>query len=373
MPSRQDITTEIKDESAAVDGGASSISAMSRVLIRAEHCVRPSEVPCESCLKACPHGAVSFDDDFSLPQIDSRLCTGCCACSGVCDAFAPSKAAMEDVAARALRASAKGDPMYVVCGRLIPEGSKPAVNTALVPCLAACSPEFWTRLLVAGTELCAVCDFEACASCDVGGEPAIELYSNSIETAQSWTGAVVRIADSAPTVSTLANEYARNEASDRRDLLKKMAIDVTEAANGTRRVKTSSVLQDFHARKERLRLTVRQSTATDKSLNALEPEGGKKRIRTPRRTLLFQAALAAEGMLDGLEIPLSTTDQEACDGNGHCIKACPHGARRMESDGICVDPQLCTGCGACARSCPTHAASVTAVPIGTLIAETARP
>lgn len=279
---------------------------------------------------------------------------------------------MEDVAARALRAAGKADPVYVVCDPLFPEGEKPAANTVVVPCLAACCPEFWTSLLTAGTEVSAVCDFDECASCAIAGEAAVDSYAASIETAQRWTGSSVRMAESAPVQTSLAREYGRNDASERRDVLKKIALDVTEAANGTRRAKTSSVLQDFHARQERLRLTVRQSTSGDKALSSLQPDGGKKKIRTPRRTMLFRAARTARGALDALEVPVSVTDEDACTGEAECVEACPRGARSVHGGSASVDPEVCVGCGMCAKACPRAAAATKAVPLGRLLANAAQ-
>lgn len=369
MPSAQDTTNRAKADSAAVDGGAfSAPERLPSPLLRAEHCLRPDGIACEACVQACPHDALSVrEGDRALPTLDESACRGCCACAGACDAFAPPAVTMEDAAARGLRAAQRGDAIFVVCERLMPQEERPATNTVVVPCLASCAAEFWTRLLCAGTVVSAVCDFDACASCPIGSERAIDRYAGLIESAQEWTGLTVHIAQEAPTQTSLARAYGRNETTGRRELFAKVALDATEAANGTRRAKTSSVLQDFRARQEALRLTVRRSSAGDPALRSFEPEGRRKRIRTPRRTMLFEAAKDSPGSLDALELPTSRTDPALCSGSLACAFACPRGARFASEGKVDVDPELCIGCGACCASCPHGAVVVEKVPLVELL------
>lgn len=44
--------------------------------------------PCQSCVDACPHGAISKPRIIALPQLDANACTGCGLCVAVCPAGA---------------------------------------------------------------------------------------------------------------------------------------------------------------------------------------------------------------------------------------------------------------------------------------------
>ena len=60
-------------------------------------CTAPSGSGCNRCLSACPHEAITLNDQG--PEIDEALCTRCGICSGVCDAFAWSRITLENLAA----------------------------------------------------------------------------------------------------------------------------------------------------------------------------------------------------------------------------------------------------------------------------------
>ena len=258
-----------------------------RFTIVSRWCARAQGSDCERCVETCPHGAIALG--ARAPEIDPATCTDCGVCQGVCDAFSSTERTVQDAAARALRAAERGDAVYVACEDLLPDDAKPAANTVALPCLAAGCAEFWALALTAETPVVAVCDLSQCAACEKAGEGALDMFSHAIEQAQAWTGRSVGFAEEAPIECTLVEDYARNGEFDRRGIFRKLAVDATEAANGTRRVKTSSVLQDFRERQERLRATARLSDPEDGKFDGFGAAGRAPRLVSPRERMLEQA------------------------------------------------------------------------------------
>lgn len=258
-----------------------------RFTIVSRWCARAQGSDCERCVETCPHGAIALG--ARAPEIDPATCTDCGVCQGVCDAFSSTERTVHDAAARALRAAERGDAVYVACEDLLPDDAKPAANTVTLPCLAAGCAEFWTLALTAETPVIAVCDLSQCAACEKAGDGALDLFSQAIEQAQAWTGCSVGFAEEAPIERTLVEDYARNDEFDRRSIFRKLAVDAAEAANGTRRAKTSSVLQDFRERQERLRATARLSDPEDGKFDGFGAAGRAPRLVSPRERMLEQA------------------------------------------------------------------------------------
>ena len=93
----------------------------------------------------------------------------------------------------------------------------------------------------------------------------------------------------APDATILAKLEFLNPAGSAKDRIAKAMIDAAEAANGTRRAKTSSVLQDFRERQERLRATARLSDPEDGKFDGFGAAGRAPRLVSPRERMLEQA------------------------------------------------------------------------------------
>ncbi len=48
----------------------------------------PEEIPCNICVDACPHGAISMEKIYSLPKVDWNKCIGCGVCVPKCPGLA---------------------------------------------------------------------------------------------------------------------------------------------------------------------------------------------------------------------------------------------------------------------------------------------
>lgn len=337
--------------------------ARARVIAADELCLNPRGGACERCVEACPANAVALDE-AGAPVVDEEACTGCGVCVGVCDAFAPVTVTLADLHERLRRCARGGEEAVVACELMAAEAEgEPAPNVAVVPCLAALPAEFWARALAEGVDVCVACDFARCDGCARAGEAAEALFAGAIERAQEWTGREVRVRGAVPAAASLVERLVSAEEADRRGYLEGVAREVADIASGDYRRRRSDALQDFYARRERLRASARVLRPPDVARpNRFCAGGVEQRLMMPRRQMLLDALAADPSVAGRVEVVLSGTDATRCDDCLACADACPTGARLPSAvDGaLAFDALYCVGCGLCAAACPTGAAHVEA-------------
>ncbi|MCI8468756.1 MAG: 4Fe-4S binding protein [Eggerthellaceae bacterium] len=322
-------------------------------------CLRARGATCDRCARACPAGAISFGED-GAPRVDGDACTGCGLCLGVCDGFASTRVTPDDLHDRLARAARAGEEAVVACEVLVGD-DEPASNVAVVPCLATLPPQLWARCLAEGMDVVVACDFALCDGCARAGDLGEPLAAHAIGCAEEWTGRQVRARSTAPVARGLVEGLVAPEVTDRRGYLEGMARNVADIASGDYRRRTSGALQDFYARRERLRAVAgAQSTAEAPRPNPYAPGGVERRVLMPRRRMLLDALAAEPSMAPRVPLALSATDEAHCDGCLACCDACPTGARMPSPDdgSLTLDAAYCVGCGLCAAACPTGAALV---------------
>ena len=330
-----------------------------RLVVVREYCTHASGSDCERCLHACPHGAISLPDE-GAPVVDHELCTGCGICFGICDAFAPTRLTINDLHARIRRIAIAGDRAYLTCRNNVSNGMEPATNVVVLPCLSMVPPELWTLMLAENIRLSVACNLRYCEECGRAGEIGGMLYPRAIELAQERTGNTVLFSLRPPEKRTLTDRLSNDDALGRRAIFTDFASDMSEIASGRRRLKNSTVLQDFYERRERQRASARLNLSDDSAFASFAPLGRKKRVMLPRQRMMLEAIDRMPEMAERVDVAVSETDIELCCGAGDCMRACPTGARWVddETGKAALDVRLCIGCGICVNACHAGACSV---------------
>ncbi len=324
-------------------------------------CTRPFNTECTRCAQACPHKAISFNDE-NLPVIEDELCTNCGVCAGICDGFSSVRVTLEDLIHNALDISDQGLAITIACNDMIPLGEDPADNVLLVPCLAALPPAAFSYLLAFGAQVNICCDFELCNHCAVAGSLAPELFSHAIATAESWNEKEIGFVDKVPTQQSIFASVLADakQANDRRNMFAGLSTTMTEVATGEYRLHSNSSVLDFQERMERLRAAghIKQHEGT-----TLEELTASYRIPKywPRQKLILEAA--EENPEIGARIPVWVASiSEACQQSHACVDQCPTGARQINEDGkLSYDKSYCIACGACMKVCVHEACDFTEV------------
>jgi ferredoxin len=254
-----------------------------RIVFLPEPCTRLAGDACARCRAVCPVDAIRFGED-GRPAIDDDACTRCGICIGVCDSFASSLITTPDLARRMVRKAEDGR-IYLCCKEDVFEGVKPAGNVFVLGCLSAVSPEFLTFLLSTGTEVVLCHDLAYCEGCTAGGRFGGRLWQRAFELAQSWTGRPLKTSDVIPEKRDLATALA---APDRRTLFTGAIGAMGEVASGKYREHSSTTVEDFLARRERMR--AKMHTASIEA-NYLDKSGQARaeQSRFARKRLLEEA------------------------------------------------------------------------------------
>ncbi|WP_232050833.1 4Fe-4S dicluster domain-containing protein [Arabiibacter massiliensis] len=336
-------------------GGAGEARANQIVVLR-DFCVRTRGAECGRCALACPHAAISFDED-GRPTIDEEACTRCGICLGICDAFSSARVTMHDLHARIRRIALRGEDVVLTCKENVFPGLEPAANVVVLPCLAMLSPEFWTLVLSENVPVRIAADLAYCADCGRAGDMGEMLYSHAIQTAEAWSGRTVGYTGVIPEKENLVKDLADPTGVDRRSAFANLVGDVSDIATGKRRLRNSEVLQQFYERKERARARARLNLADGVQFNDFVPEGRTKKTMQPKRQLLLEAIDRDPAIAARVPVVVSATDCERCANALACAAACPTGARCPDpADGtLAFDARYCIGCGLCVPACPEGA------------------
>ncbi len=76
VPTKEDVADVVPSEKHFVKGPVAVIECFQKI-------------PCDPCVKACPHGAISMGDDINnRPEIDLEKCIGCGLCIAKCPGLA---------------------------------------------------------------------------------------------------------------------------------------------------------------------------------------------------------------------------------------------------------------------------------------------
>ena len=228
-----------------------------RILFFPEPCTRLAGEECTRCQLVCPAHAISFSSN-GTPQVDETACTLCGICIGICDSFGSSLITTYDHAKRMVRKAQDDGRIYLCCSEDAFEGLAPAENVFVLHCLSALSPEFLTYLLSTGKDVVLCHDLRYCEQCEMGGAFGGKLWERAVELAQSWTGRSISSTDTIPEKKDLAQKMAAD--TDRRALFTGAIGAAAEVASGKYREKKSTAVDDFIARRERMRAQLQSST-----------------------------------------------------------------------------------------------------------------
>lgn len=338
---------------------AEAESRPNQIVVLRDFCIRTHGADCERCALACPHNAITFDED-GKPVIEADACTRCGICLGICDAFSSSRVTMHDLHARIRRIALRGEDVVLTCKENIFPGFEPAANVVVLPCLATLSPEFWTLVLAENISVNIAADLAYCVDCERAGDMGEMLYSHAVETAEAWAGRTVGYLDEIPEKENLVRDLANPTGVDRRSAFTNIVSDVGDIASGKRRLRNSEVLQQFYERKERSRALARLNLSDGIQFNDFVPAGRTRKTLWPKRRLLLEAIEREPTIAERVPLIVSETDCERCTNTLACTMVCPTGARYPHPDDgtLAYDVRYCIGCGLCVDACTQDAVSL---------------
>ena len=264
-----------------------------RILFFPEPCTRLKGESCNRCATVCPANAIAFSDD-NAPTIDAEACTLCGICIGVCDSFASSSITAFDYAKRMVRKAESSGRMYLCCNEDLFDDIEPAENVFALGCLSALSPEFITYLLSTGNEVVLCHDLAYCEGCMQGGAWGGKLWQRACGLAEEWSGKQLGSADIIPEIEHLSEKMAQ---PDRRTLFTGAIGAIGEVASGEYRARKSTVIDDFLARQEKMRASLRAHAADAVFLDD-ESRVNAHRSRFSRKILLEAAIQNDSGIAD---------------------------------------------------------------------------
>lgn len=255
-----------------------------RIAFHAGPCTRRDGDDCSRCMLICPEAAISFNDD-GLPSIDANLCSTCGICIGVCDCFEYADVTTYDYAQRLARKAERRGRIVLCCKEDVFEGLEPAEDVVVTPCLSSISPEMLTYLLARKCDVSSAHDERYCDSCGRGGKFGPRLWKRSFDLASRWTQAAIPAMDAIPEkvdhLSSMANP-------DRRGLFTNAFAAVADVASGSYRERKSSTVDDFLARRDRMRAALKARSDAPLYLDEQSRKSSQEGDQT-RRKLIDEA------------------------------------------------------------------------------------
>lgn len=342
-----------------------------RIVFLKDYCTRLRGAACERCVQACPAQALSFTEN-GFVAINHDTCSKCGICLGICDAFASTQTSFTDIHAQLRRIAVSGSTALISCRQCchnISSSSESTNNVVILPCLAMCSPEFWTLILSENLPFALAIDFDCCASCKIGGAVAEMLYTYAIEAAESYVNKEIPFVD----VSVLRQPASQKgtPSQERRELFSHTYEAVRDIASGTYRLQHSKKLQAFF--EEQARSKARNSLSLDEMpvINPFAPQDSVPPTLFPKREMLLEALGYNSSIAENIPVTISETDENSCNNCLKCLVSCATGARQADTqDGtLRFSPSYCIGCDACENACPQEAIHLIQIQAAALLSE----
>ena len=309
------------------------------------------EATCTKCVDICPVDALALEEGNL--SIKSDTCKGCGLCVATCPtrAIYTAKADPKRVYDQLAASAGTGEKAYVTCAQALRKTPPPGV--IVLPCLAVMDRELWFALLAAYDNISVYQPVGACEECPYSaGE---EFYTEAIATAEEWSRETVGLVCDPDKL-----KFDKKHAAQRKEFINsifKTSVGVAKTAvpfvGGA-----GKVLEAIN--KHRREFNALQGTLNKLTGNSAEGSAASRRVNlNPNRVLMLQALRNYKDLAEDVELELSETDYDVCDGCEKCISACPTGARAIDEDGdVSTLVNYCIGCGLCQEICPTGACTL---------------
>ncbi|WP_277657333.1 4Fe-4S dicluster domain-containing protein [Seleniivibrio woodruffii] len=326
--------------------GVMQNTGYSPVKPESNHCIAMfhKNVECCDCKAVCNADAIMIGRPGTGISVDNSKCTGCEKCISACNYGAFKRSGMtEKKWCDSLIESLDAGELVLGC-RQVKEKNIRAIN-----CIGSVHAVHIFYWLTKGIKKI-VFKFGDCSSCkNTSGLGCLLEQLYSLETfVSSFSRCSIDRYYNETGITVFADGFAirsisaglKNRGIGRRDFFKTMGRELLIGVN--------EVADAF---------TVKESSAVDFS--------GKNELS--QRVSLFREAFASvkhlvkEGFSFDRRIPLCSIniDKEKCSGCGICIKLCPTGALRLDSDGSLKHVSFyCHGCGVCVKACLKGAISL---------------
>ena len=357
----------VENTSDSADSNLETPQRESRILVLRDYCIRLNGSECTRCANACPHEAISYEED-GIPTVDAQRCSNCGICFGICDAFSSNRVTLIDLNARVRRIALRGDAVYFTCRENIFPELNPAANVIVLPCLACLPPEFWTLILAEGVSTNIACDLSYCTDCERAGDIAETLYTHSIKTAERWTRKKVRFSELIPEKDDLITDISAPEGVDRRGAFDNLIGDLGDIVSGKRRLRNSEVLQQFVERRERSKAINQLRLSEIEEINQFAPLGHTKKTMVPKRKMLLEALQQDPSIASRIPLYLAKLKDKSALYEKSDSYSCPTGALYPNPDTgeIIIEKRYCIGCELCTYLYPTSVLEITKTTAVTL-------
>lgn len=287
---------------------------------------------CHNCTEACPHEAISLNDEGA--ELDTTRCRSCGLCDVACPTGTFRSEGLPNIAQ--LRDFMRRKSVSFACA---PGGGE---GDFTVPCLGAIGPVPLAMLTSMGVEV-RLLGSHHCADCEHGstGEALVQAtiealneLESGLELAESQRGRCV-VVDEAP-----ANDRREEYLASRRAFFRRV-LGEAEAH------------QDDEGPAEKIpeqaiRISRVQMAARLQLLNLLIETRGRAGGRIEPKLLLFTADAAI--------------DKKACTMCEACARVCPTGSMDIEESTkhwtLSFDPARCVGCAVCVEACQHDALAI---------------